>query len=1124
MNEIVYNELSSVKWIPLEFYTPGHSFNFKKQPIHFNSGCFFNLYDLFFNFKDLSLNNKTGFILSDLKNNRDIFDETISNSPLTFNNQINDIQTPVALLIDNQFCLLEETSGVATVNSKKTFGITDTLTFKFSSSEIVSVQNQNNKFLSVSSTEIGTKVFFTDQSSELIQTFNYLLGPRDINLFITNSYYNSAIGINLENRPFLQIVQPTTLNDVSIKMRLISYNNFLTTNFRENVTDSFVSKYTINPLKFNKELELDMNSLKSSYVQNYLSQFSINTPQLGSSVYELNIHPLKNYQTSEYFYNNRSENQKTPPNRKYKHLFTGTNQNYGLNNVYLGFESDTKSIIFPGDQTTTFTYPLSAPTLFLADSKLSEDGATGGPLPFISDRIFILDQTLTPVPEHPFNENMKWMCSWLFKYENEEPLWMDRYYDSSIYNINDALSATFEFKSNNILFNFESLEDLPSFLELIPGQKYSYTHVGKDIYESHLNYLENYYTNLKSLHFQTWNSSPLTSVNQSELKGFLFSNSEFNYDPNSFFLDGSEHVSIPIIEKLLPDKKLSANIWVNVKDWKNPPTSQIFGNYYDGGFGLLHNSPDICPVFSLLVKDVSGNFIATHFNYLLENLSKQQFESLQTYSNVNLIIRLPDFGFWAFDTYHGKAFKFKSNGYLESQIYNIFPEYTDVNIISQVEINSKEELFVYSSSKQHIKKITPSGIVSNLTSSYLINLQSNSKRMEITSNDELVFSQSTVSVLDNFNNLWEVYGQNIYKNKKDLKETNPKISLYGPIHQLAFDSYNNLWISHAVDRVSKLTPDGSFEFSNLRMGKRTGMNETTEVQNLPVDQFRFIHFIKKPSVCNPSVIEDVAILIDTRDEEMFFIEQNGFLRNRLNLNAFVPDLDFLTNSFFCKGDITGFNYTRKFKNKANQNLTWKLKTISYNSAPEYISLNYDASLLSPGWHMFSLIFNGTTGLVEYYIDASLVDSAEIPQNSIISYSLRTPLLIGAFTHQNFILNDLLNIQDVFKFRGSIADLRMYNTDLSVQDLITIFYTTNPVNPERDFSLNWNMNTGPVNYIEGIEHWFKNQLPGHKSNYFNINIHNLSANNLAKSAIESAIKNNIHKLTPSHTYLNKILWK
>lgn len=1122
MNEIVYKELSSIKWDALEFYLPGYSFNLKKQPVYFNSGCFFNLYDLFYNFKDLSLNNNTGLFLTDLKNNRDIYEEIEPKESLS--NFLNDIQSPVSFLIDNEFCLLEESAKLAIVNNKKTFSITDTLIFKFSSSEIVSVQNLNNKFLSLSSSEINSLVFFADKDPNLIQNFNFLLGPRDISLFLMNSLYNSAIGINLQNRPSLQVIEPLSLNESSIKMRLISYNEFITTDFKENVIDSFISKYTINPLKFNRELELDINSSKALYKQNYLGQFSINFSTSAQSTYELNIHPLKNYQTSEYFYNNRLEAQKIEPNRKYKHLFTGTNQSHGLNNVYLSFEAYTKNTSFPGDQHVTFTYSPLASTLFLADSKFIEDGATGGPLPFISDRIFVKNHTLSSVPQHPTNEKMKWMCSWLFKYEEEDPIWLDRYYDSSTYNINDALSATFEFKSDNILFNFESLEDLPSFLELIPGQDYSYMHVGKNTYEAHLDYLENYYTDLKSLHFRNWNTSPLTSVNKSELKGFLFSNSEFNYNPNEFYLDGSEHVSVPIIGDLLPIKKFSANVWVNVKDWKNPPTSQIFGNYYNGGFGLLHDSPDICPVFSLSVKDASGNFIATHFNYLLENISEQQFKDLQTYSNLNLIIRLQDFGYWIFDTYYGKAFKFKSNGYLELQINQIFPEYSDVNIISQVEINSKEELFIYAPSKQHIKKITPSGVVSNLPSSNLINLQSISKRLEISSEDELFFSPSTVSVLDNFNNLWEVYGQNIYKNKKDIKETNPKISLLGPIHQLAVDTLNNLWILHAVDRVSKFTPNGSFEFSNLRFGKRVGLNETTEIQNLPPEQFRFIHFIKKPSVCNPDLIEDVAIIIDSRDEEIFFVEQNGFLRNRLNLNAFVPNLNFLSNSFFCKGDITGFNFIRKFKNKTNQNLTWKLKTTSLNLSAEYVSLNYDASLLSPGWHMFSLIFNGTTGLVEYFIDATLVDSANIQENSIVSYSSRTPLLIGAFTHQNFILNDLLNIQDVFKFKGSVSDLRMYNTDLSVQDLITIFYTTNPINPERDFSLNWNMPTGKVNYIEGIEHWFKNQLPGHKSNYFNINIHNLSANDSAKIFIESAIKNNIHKLTPTHTYLNQILWK
>jgi hypothetical protein len=51
-----------------------------------------------------------------------------------------------------------------------------------------------------------------------------------------------------------------------------------------------------------------------------------------------------------------------------------------------------------------------------------------------------------------------------------------------------------------------------------------------------------------------------------------------------------------------------------------------------------------------------------------------------------------------------------------------------------------------------------------------------------------------------------------------------------------------------------------------------------------------------------------------------------------------------------------------------------------------------------------------------------------------------------------------------------------------------------------------------------------QLPGSKSKYFNINIHNLDVNDDVKILIEDAIKNNIKKISPNNVELYNINWK
>ena len=50
-----------------------------------------------------------------------------------------------------------------------------------------------------------------------------------------------------------------------------------------------------------------------------------------------------------------------------------------------------------------------------------------------------------------------------------------------------------------------------------------------------------------------------------------------------------------------------------------------------------------------------------------------------------------------------------------------------------------------------------------------------------------------------------------------------------------------------------------------------------------------------------------------------------------------------------------------------------------------------------------------------------------------------------------------------------------------------------------------------------------QMPGSKSKYFNINIHNLKVSNEMKNIIESAIKSNVYKIVPAHTSLFRVNW-
>jgi hypothetical protein len=130
-------------------------------------------------------------------------------------------------------------------------------------------------------------------------------------------------------------------------------------------------------------------------------------------------------------------------------------------------------------------------------------------------------------------------------------------------------------------------------------------------------------------------------------------------------------------------------------------------------------------------------------------------------------------------------------------------------------------------------------------------------------------------------------------------------------------------------------------------------------------------------------------------------------------------------------------------------------------------------------------------------------------------------LLGATTIKNTTLNDLVGIEDGYKFIGKVSDLRIYNKRFTKSEIEQLYFS-NTKSISRG-NLNWNISVGERNYVEKISHFFKYQLPGSKSNYYNINIHNLKVSARIKNLIEQSIRDNINRISPYNTFLNKINW-
>lgn len=1117
MNTFVKN-ISSIYCYPINFNLTGDQYTTKQTPIYFDNGLFFNVHEFLKNAEDIKINKKSGMFLTNLLSAKEIFS---SNSIPKDSEKLEFIKSPI-VDVDGKIISL---SGSSTINqgwfqfNKSSYSQQDSFKFIFEN-DYVYIEAEDEKYLTVSNNDL----YFDNKNILNInnQKFNYFLGDESIILFQYNSNYSKVVTKSSNKRYVLG--NYSTGSNLTIPLNtIIKFVSYKEENLNyDNIKNSFFVTYKTSPLLNQKEIIPTTESFEDFYKQNYLSLFPVEYPIIKDDIvtYNLQIHGLKNYQTPEYNYSKGAKYipETSVVRRLYRNIFTGTNQNRGSDKLYLGYTSNTYEKSFQPDTETTFRYPPISNRLPINYSGLIEDGAYAGETPYISDRICFKNINYS---ETTFNGNVAlssirretgtWLCSWLYQSPNGSK-WMDRYYNSAYYTIEQALSASI------FIYNKKLHKDIPtevwdidSELILEPDNQYSFFRAGKETSIKFLEFLNSDTNNplgAKVLDINNFENSPLNDSSNYKNNGLLFNTKSENLNKDYIVLDGTNHSIFPAKNILLERNYLTLSLWINVKDWGNITGDQIIGNYYESGFGLINESSLTAPILSL-IDSTSG--IAYNLNYRLLQLDNIDLPKIVN-AEYNFVQRLQDYSYWIIDAKNRNLRKYNVEGKIQ---YQTTIPLASATYINQVEIDKNENLYLYDSSNGKIAIVNTFGVCFSA-----ININKNYNRIEINLNSQIVPSYGTCSCIDKDNNLWDVVGGNLYKNGIIYANV-------GPMQQIVCDASNNIWMVHIKDKITKFNiATESFEFTK-RFGRNIFLpDDCFEYE----EQYRFLNFIKSPKLQKGCVetndkTEDLAVLIDDIDKQIYLLTADGFLVSRLNLNAlFVTDRETVNDfrNFKALGDFTGYQYLRKYST-ARKNLSWKFKIAEPNGRTgSLFKLEYDVKDLPPGWHNFTFVFDSQNGNAKYYIDTFLVDVVSFEKNKYqIYYDYKSSILLGAANIKNFTLNDILKVDDAYKFVGEIGRIVMFNKALTKGQIEQIYYSS-------DFAIDrsaidWNISLGERNYIEEIEHWFKMQLPSNKSKFFNLNIHNLNAPDDVKALIEESIKINIEKISPAHTKLYSINW-
>ena len=1157
-----YN-ISAIYWNPVDFDVIGDQFKLKKTPITFSNGMSFNIFPFLSGVKDFSFNNKSGIFLTGLNNNSVIVED--NNTPAD-TNELLTIKSIVAPFNDKPYTLYQiynNLSGLKVSNSVKP-NIKDELTFNFTESQVW-VEDYYGGVLTYLGITDGHLGFAPKDPPSNVkfpvadyQMWDYLLGDGTIVLFPYGKNFTEIVIKNQYNNLECNNFAYNFSNSISFDS-ILFLRGYTNKEFNHNsVKDSFTVKYNQSPLL--NENNLTVTNKSTNYNQNYLGIFPYEYIKPNGK-YDFYFHGLKNYQTTEYRYS-------TPDDyREYNKIYSGTNQDKGLNKIYLGYQTDTIILDFPAGEETPFYFTPTSDAISLSTAGLIEDGASAGNYPYIADRIFTSKYSqfdeikeLDAIMDKTDTHDNRFLCSWLYGNKNEgDKVWYDRYYNPAYYTIDQALSSTHLVYHDKMDSTKPYVYDVPSETILAPGVYYQYYHAGNKDSENFLEDLNYTYTDELSyanvLSITNWVSSTLDDSSSYNNYGLTFGNSGGFYG-NYWDLDGSNYAIFQANDLLLQEDKLTASIWLNVKDWSNVNGYQIFGNYYNSGFGLINDAKTTAPFITVINN---GSNKIHNFNYRFGETSNVK----TPLNNGQIVQRLADMSYWVFDTVSSIAYKYS--------VDNSLVKFVPVGIhIDQVETDSKENLYIYDNTSKSYVILQPNYVVRGGGS-----LPSSCNRIEIDKRNDTVRTNvyGNCSVIDNDNRLWQIIGPNLYRDG-DI------VSTVGASNQMSCDNYNNIWILTNDNSYIKLNSDGIVQFKKNFSKRPLPIQDNcpvppppntpllrvldedlpflattryeyiltnyyqqilvTEVHRRPkipvkpvIKRIRSMDFINLPidvkntkdltTICGLSSIQyDQLVIVDEFDNQAYIINQLGELVIKLNFEILLRDGEKM--NFKTGGDFTGYQNIRKYHSEKNTTLSWKLKIIESDNNVKLINLPYDVSQLSRGWHNFTLSFDSNDG-VTYYIDSiPVVRQSFVTYNTPckLSYEYRTSLLLGATTIKNTILNNLLNLNEGYKYIGLVADLRLYNIALSQNDVEELYYSSS-FSP-RIKSLKWNMKVGYRNYVEEIDQWFQFQLPTNKSKYYNINIHNLKIDDSLKTNIELAISNVIGKLSPAHTELNKINWK
>lgn len=461
---------------------------------------------------------------------------------------------------------------------------------------------------------------------------------------------------------------------------------------------------------------------------------------------------------------------------------------------------------------------------------------------------------------------------------------------------------------------------------------------------------------------------------------------------------------MPNPDQLHPTKDFTLNVWGESDDWNNVIGHQMAGNHYLGGFSINYNNGIFTPQVASF-WDENSSWIAA-INQDGQLIGQRIFKDE---TNLDCVLTDTNQTRYLLDN--------------ENDVIKVLD--TDLTLLEEIPVSGQTDIVcmalgpdnqIYALDTCYTLAIYERGCSATAISSTCLGYSSCWNKFEIDNLNQFSVAQSDFAIYSNCKqDLFWIFGNNLYKNGEIF------FHLTATRSSFTIDSNDNIYVYYDDNRLLKIDSNGDFIY-DVQIHDLDKTFEGVEKSSISITR----------ELSPNSFSEFLWISLEERNYLLKVEAETGILRKCIyvpelvDLERYSDIVDIKNFKLKAKGDITGYNAARKRSCViGKKTIQAKIMLLCNDCTPVPVELNYPTENLLRGKHMFTLCFDSENGIVKFYVDGKLVDSAEGFENCCVYYQYQAPFLVGGDSGKYKSLQEEIGTTDPIYYQEVLRDIKLW---------------------------------------------------------------------------------------------------